>query len=254
MPLHRTIWLHNRIDRDLPQDAVRSEILPLTVSRLVRILWHVAEMPPEAFDALGGSEAMRDTQIVKAGPYDARWRLLLLAVAFLVPLSSCKEGPKCQGSTDCKELGLCTVKGDKCVVSSDKDCRGTAVCIEKGKCSAREGECVVAKDADCQITDNCGTKGACSARGSAAAWPAFPLACPQPPSQRKRLRESAGRRLQPGNTAPPPRARRPADPRRDARPYHVAASPRHCGARPATTSLCYSIATNTEHRSATSRA
>jgi len=47
------------------------------------------------------------------------------------------------GANPCREWGLCTPKGGKCVAGSDEDCAKSRHCANYGRCTARDGRCVV---------------------------------------------------------------------------------------------------------------
>jgi hypothetical protein len=64
---------------------------------------------------------------------------LLLAVV----LTACEQvGQPCRRSSDCREHGFCTERGDECIAASDADCRRATTCFVHGNCKARDGKCV----------------------------------------------------------------------------------------------------------------
>jgi Cys-rich repeat protein len=72
---------------------------------------------------------------------------------------------ECLKSKKCREDGLCTLKGNKCVIGED-DCRQSAQCTDRGKCTRKDlgaiGMCVSISPEDCEKSTFCRTKGHCS--------------------------------------------------------------------------------------------
>jgi hypothetical protein len=72
---------------------------------------------------------------------------------------------ECSESPQCKELALCTLKGNRCVVG-ELDCSKSAQCTDEGKCTRQDlgdfGTCVTINAGDCVKSTSCRTAGHCS--------------------------------------------------------------------------------------------
>src|SRR5262245_16315209 len=87
--------------------------------------------------------------------------LALLSLAGVV--TGCEERHAAKCAAKCKEQGLCTAKGDRCVASEAAECRRSQACETKGRCSLAGDDCRATAEtcksfAGCQAAGLCGEK------------------------------------------------------------------------------------------------
>ena len=72
---------------------------------------------------------------------------------------------QCEKSKHCSEQGLCTLKGNRCIIG-EADCIKSAQCIDEGRCTRKDlgdfGTCITISPEDCKKSTFCRTKGHCS--------------------------------------------------------------------------------------------
>lgn len=89
----------------------------------------------------------------------------LLLALFLTGCGDSSDPPDCPSLPGCRENGLCTAEGDRCIAGSDADCRDRSeVCSKLGRCTALDGTCQATSDADCKASAFCQIYGGCHAK------------------------------------------------------------------------------------------
>lgn len=61
----------------------------------------------------------------------------------------------CAQTEPCKESGLCTQSGDRCLAKTAEDCARSTACTAEARCTANDGACVIGSKADCAASLMC---------------------------------------------------------------------------------------------------
>ena len=85
----------------------------------------------------------------------------ILITALAVGLAAGCRDDRCRKYAACKENGLCTNGGGKCIAGSNEDCRPSDLCTQEGQCTARSDRCVGTEE-DCRKSKMCSVAGYCT--------------------------------------------------------------------------------------------
>ena len=70
----------------------------------------------------------------------------------------------CRTGKACKQRGLCTDRGGRCIATSSKDCKASIRCRWHGECRASGSECKALTNTDCRRSKGCKEWGRCHAK------------------------------------------------------------------------------------------
>jgi len=158
----------NRLRRFLTFNAICGLGLLINVV-ILNLLFNYAGMNRYLANAIAiatvtSSNYWLNTKLSWVGPKG----LLTLGVLLALGLG-CEErrSPRCE--KDCRELGACTRRAERCVATSPEECRRAAACEREGRC-VLVGESCLATEAECQSREACRSAGWCGVwQGSCAA-------------------------------------------------------------------------------------